>query len=360
MDSGESHLGSLVWTAVEPSALSTLSSEWDELVAGAGYPAFMRAPFLKNAISTFGCAGGRLLLARRETSLVAGGVLVPCGMGRWSTYQPSQLPLGCWVMSRDLQWESILPCVLRELPGLPISVSFTQQDPHLVTRPTSDGCLETLDYVATGWVNVCGKFGDFWQARGKNLRHNLRKQRRRLEEAGNTLAFEFVDRPSDIDLAFLQFVVIENAGWKSTEGTSIAIENEQGAFYRAMLNEFAAQGAAFAIRLRLNGKPIAVDFGIRDSESLILLKTTYDENLREYSPAQLLHEQTFEYVFRNSSARRVEFYGRMMEWHSRWTEQSRMLFHVNVYRSPLLRRARDFVKWAQRRAQRARVQVVGD
>jgi hypothetical protein len=319
----------------------------------------MRAPFLKNAISSFGCAGGRLVLARREKRLVAGGVLVPCRMGQWSTYQPSQLPLGCWVMSRDLRWESILPCVLRELPGLPVSVSFTQQDPHLVSRPMSNGCFETLDYVATGWVNIAGTFDEFWQARGKNLRHNLRKQRRRLEEAGNTLAFEFVDRPSDVDAAFLQFAALESAGWKSAEGTSIAIGNEQGAFYRAMLREFAAQDAAFAIRLQLNGKPIAVDFGIRDSASLVLLKTTYDENLKEYSPAQLLHEQAFEYMFRNSSAERLEFYGRLMEWHSRWTEQSRMLFHVNVYRSPLFRRVRDFVKRAKRPVQRVRQQFSG-
>ena len=41
--------------------------------------------------------------------------------------------------------------------------------------------------------------------------------------------------------------------------------------------------------------------------------------------------------------RRVEFYGKVMEWHTRWTDQSRTLYHLNCYRWSLLPRAHAWI-----------------
>jgi CelD/BcsL family acetyltransferase involved in cellulose biosynthesis len=248
---------------------------------------------------------------------------------------------------------------LKVLPGFATSLGVTQQDPRLVPRPTDEADCEVLDYVATGWIDVRGTFEEFWQARGRNLRQNLRKTRRRLEEHGEIIAFEFLEQADAVDAALLEFAALESAGWKADGGTAISAENPQGLFYRETLHDYAARGSGFAIRLTMGGRPIAVDFGVRDAESLVILKTTYDEKLKAFSPAQLLHEQAFEHIFQRSLSKRIEFYGKLMEWHTRWTEQSRVLFHVNVYRSSLMRRARDSAKWARRRIRQARSQFAG-
>ncbi len=52
---------------------------------------------------------------------------------------------------------------------------------------------------------------------------------------------------------------LETAGWKSGGGTAIAPDNIQGRFYRAMLERFAARGAARVFRYRLGDKTVAVD-----------------------------------------------------------------------------------------------------
>lgn len=284
---------------------------------------------------------------------------MPVGRGQWSTYQPSQLPLGAWVMAPDCDWRVATRSLLKALPGFAVSLGMTQQDPRIAPRPSDEAEREVLDYVATGWIDVRGSFAEFWQARGKNLRQNLPKLRRRLEERGERIAFEFVEHPDAVEAALLDFAALESAGWKAEGGTAVSARNQQGLFYRKTLRDFAARGSGFAVRLTVGGRPIAVDFGVRDADTLVILKTTYDENFRAFSPAQLLHEQAFEYIFQRSLAKRIEFYGKLMEWHTRWTEQSRMLFHVNVFRSQLFRRARNVARWARHRTQQARLRTTG-
>lgn len=328
----------VAWDFGEPADLGSVAADWDDLVSRAGFPPFMRVDFLRHATNTFGCEGGQLVLGRCQGQLVVGGLMVPSGLRRWVTYQPSQLPLGAWIMDRRLSWESLVPGLCSALPGYVLGLSVTQQDPLVVPRPAGNGCADVLGYVTTGWIDVDGAFDDFWNARGQNLRQNLRKQRRKLEERGGAVRFEWLTDPCDVDAAFLEFAALESAGWKAPEGTAISENNTQGRFYRAMLASYAARVEAFAMRLTVDGKPVAVDFGVRDTSTLVILKTTYDESLKAYSPGQLLHKQAFELIFRERLAKRIEFYGKLMEWHSRWTEQSRMLFHVNAYRSPLVRR----------------------
>lgn len=334
----------IAWRFGDPERILEVAEEWDQLVSRNSCPAFLRAHYIRQAIAAFGCKYGLSVLGHAGDRLVAGGVLVPLGWGRWVSYQPSQLPLGAWVMDRDRDWPDLLSSLILALPGYAVSLSITQQDPLLVERPPSGPTVEVLDYVETGWIDVVGSFEDFWNARGKNLRQNLRKQRRRLEERGHRLSFDYLTEPPEVDAAFVEFASLESAGWKATEGTAITVGNTQGLFYRRLLVDHAASGEAFAWRFAVDGRPVAVDFGLRDAANIIVLKTTYDESLKAYSPAQLLHEQAFERVFREQLAWRIEFFGKMMDWHCRWTEKSRMLFHVNVYRSPWLRRLRDAAK----------------
>jgi hypothetical protein len=53
-----------------------------------------------------------------------------------------------------------------------------------------------------------------------------------------------------------------------------------------------------------------------------------------------MRQDAFREVFDDGRLRRIEFYGRMMEWHTRWTEHSRTLYHVNLYRWAIISRVR--------------------
>jgi len=51
--------------------------------------------------------------------------------------------------------------------------------------------------------------------------------------------------------------------------------------------------------------------------------------MREDATRGLFDEARFE---------RIEFYGRVMEWHTRWTDEIRTMYHLNGYRWPVLGR----------------------
>jgi CelD/BcsL family acetyltransferase involved in cellulose biosynthesis len=339
----------LNWEIVGAEALSARSAEWNRLITSARYPPFLCTHFLLPALAAFGDKSEVVALGRDGERLAVAAVVKPAGTGRWTVFQPSQLPLGACVLARDCTWERALPSLARALPGMVFSMSVTQQDPRLAARPADSTRLETLDYVPTGWIDIDRSFEQFWQARGKNLRQNLRKQRRKLEEQGAKLTFEFLQEEADIESALRDFARLESRGWKADTGTAISMDNAQGRFYQQMLLGFARnERTAFAYRLSRGSNPIAVDFGIRDAESAVILKTTYDESLKGASPAQLLHEQAFERHFATRDVGRIEFYGRMMEWHARWTETSQMLYHLNYFPSPALRRLRAMVRKLRR------------
>jgi hypothetical protein len=334
----------LTWKAHRAAALAAHAQEWDRLVSSRGYPSFLDSECVLQAIRHFGCRDGILILGYRDGEPAAAAICTPVGSGRWQTYQPSQLPIAPLVIAKGESLGPVLPGLVRHLPGIPISLGVTRQDPFLVNRPETTIVTETIDYVATAWIETDGAYQGFWEGRGRNLRQNLRKQRRRLEAQGGKLEFSFCDTPSGVASIVREYAMLESAGWKGAEGSAVSLDNAQGRFYADSLHHLATRGKAFALRLALNGRPIAVDFGTVDGGRIVILKTTYDENLKSYSPGQLLHESAFEYLFASGNLRRIEFYGELMDWHARWTDRSRMLFHVNHYRWPLVRRLRSRLK----------------
>ena len=78
---------------------------------------------------------------------------------------------------------------------------------------------------------------------------------------------------------------------------------------------------------------------------LILLKTAYDESVREMSPGFLLQAEMFKALFTERNTKRIEFYGRVREgWTKKWTNETRGMFHLNVYRYSSMSWARRLLK----------------
>ena len=70
---------------------------------------------------------------------------------------------------------------------------------------------------------------------------------------------------------------------------------------------------------------------------LVVLKTTYDESIRQLSPAFLLRESELQEIFAQGQVRRIEYFGRLMDWHTKMTPNKRTLYHLTAYRWPMLK-----------------------
>jgi hypothetical protein len=319
---------------------SALAAQWDAVNAVAGQLPFLESGFLTPLLVEFGHGDETIAIGRRGGQPVAAALLVRTGAAQVSTFQPSQLPLGPWLVAAGEDACAAASGLLEQMPGLPLGLGLTQVDPRLWTRPVDGPRSSTLDYIQTGWVDVVGPFDAYWEARGKNLRSNMRKQRSKLEADGVAITFETLRSEAVVAAAIADYGRLETAGWKAGMGTAVQPDNAQGRFYAAMLRNFCASGRGRIWRLRFGDKVVAMDLCIEAGDTLVILKTAFDPEYRNVSPAFLMRQEAFRQVFDEGRLRRIEFYGRMMEWHTRWTEQSRTLYHMNIYRWAIISRVR--------------------
>jgi CelD/BcsL family acetyltransferase involved in cellulose biosynthesis len=236
--------------------------------------------------------------------------------------------------------EPLLSSLARGLPGMALIVGVTQQDPDCVPRPADTPRLQTLDYIRTARIAVSGSFDEYWSLRGKNLRHNMKRQRAKLAQDGIAARLEVLTRAEDVASAIVDYGRLESSGWKVAGGTAISADNPQGRFYRDMLEAFCRAGRGRIYRYRFGDRVVAVDLCIEGGGALVILKTTYDESVKTLSPAFLMRQEAFRGLFDEGRTKRIEFYGRVMEWHTRWSEDVRTMYHATWCRWPLLSRLR--------------------
>ena len=313
--------------------------DWQRLNREAKASPLLDADFLFPALKLFG--SGKEFLAVYGDEPCAMTILMPKKALGWETFQPSQAPMGAWLQKDGMDLQLLLAKLLDALPGFPLVFGLTQQDPDLVTRPGEKSELKTLDYIDTARITVEGSFDEYWQARGKNLRHNMKKQRNNLEKLGIETRLELITEPGGVAEAIADYGLIESASWKAEGGTAIHPDNNQGRFYREMLEAFCRQGAGRIYRYWYNDRIAAMDLCIEGNGSIIILKTTYDESVSNgTSPAFLMRQDSFRQIFDEGRLKRIEFYGKLMEWHTKWSEEVRTMYHVNYFRWSFLPRLR--------------------
>jgi len=248
------------------------------------------------------------------------------------TYQPSQAPIGLAVRDPAVAPSDLLRGLQAALPWHCVLFSLMQQDPDLTPRPEENGRLRTVDYIRTARVAVDGTFEEYWKARGRNLRKNLKRQRNGLTRDGVVTRLEVLERPEKVAEAIAAYGRLESASWKAGEGTAIHPENDQGRYYRTMLENFCRRGEGRIYKYWYGDKLAAMDLCIHRHGVLIILKTTYDETIQTSSPAMLMRQDAFEEIFADGGFKRIEFYGKVMDWHTKWSDDIRTLFHVNCAR----------------------------
>jgi CelD/BcsL family acetyltransferase involved in cellulose biosynthesis len=333
------------WTIVPATEFARHAASWQTLNQQGAASPLLDLEFVQPLLTEFGTGKELLAICSSQQEVVAMAIMTPNRRGAWETFQPSQAPIGMWLNLPDADLDALLNGLMRKLPGLPLVIGITQRDPFLFPRPPNTASLQTIDYVDTACITIEGSFDQYWSGRGKNLRSNLKKQRARLVKEGIAVRMETSRAPEQMADAVADYGRLESAGWKAQGGTAIHADNAQGRFYRSMLEGFCRRDAASVIRYWFNDKVVAMNLCIEGHGSLIVLKTTYDESVpSHYSPAFLMREETCQQMFEESKFQSLEFYGKVMEWHLRWTDEVRTLYHVNCYRWPVLMRLHSMLK----------------
>lgn len=350
--------GLLSWNVRPIAHFDVMADQWDEMVRSCPGTPFLASMFLKPLLDVFGNGDELLCFLHCDGQPCIAAILRRVKRGLWETFQPSQLPLGAWISTGKIELGIACATLMRQLPGLVLGIGITQIDSRIQPRPAEDSSnSRTQDYIKTAWVDIDGDFETYWNARGKNLRQNVRKGFSKLAAEHKEPRIECLTAPDDVMVAVGDYALLETTGWKGKEGTAVAIDNAQGTFYRRMFEEFCGQRRGRIYRYWIDDKVAAMDLCIHDDNVLVILKTAYDESFKSYSPSTLMRYEEFRQLFAEHRFRRIEFFGRVMEWHTRWTSSQRDIFHMTFYRRHSIKALHGFVsrlgKWGNSRAKEA-------
>lgn len=323
------------WQLLSASQFHQFHAACDALNASGPNTPLLDSRFIHHLLTKFG-TGQEVLAINGDINAPTALTLLHREKNVWSTFQPSQAPIGLWLSHPAASAPDLMRDLFSALPGYPLLIGITQQDPDLLPRPNDQGHIRTLDYIDTARISVSESFEDYWSGRGKNLRRNVKRQKNHLERDGITTRLEKSTLPSNVDEGVKDYGRLESAGWKANTGTAVHPDNAQGRFYCAMLKAFCETGDGLIYRYWYNDRLVATDLCIRRDETLVILKTTYDESEQVTSPAMLMHYEVFKDIFDQQQIQRIEFYGRIMDWHRKWTNEIRTMHHINCYRWQLL------------------------
>jgi len=330
------------WTfAPAENGFAEFRSLWDSVNSSHGNHVLLDSDFVEPLIRYFGSA--KLLIGVSENSCRAMALVHPAAQGVWSSFQPSQAPIGMVLFARDERGEQIR-AFLKSLPRYALQLAVLNQDPDCSAWPPSVAStdVEVVDYIDTPRLAINSTFEEYWNARSSNLRHNLARQRRRLTDSGRRLEWVVLCREDEVRAGIAEYGRLESQGWKSQAGTAISAENAQGMFYTDVLERFCSRGEGFIFQLLLDGGVVATDLCLVRNRMLVVLKTTYDESLKSFSPGLIMREEELRWLWSQGQVEVVEFYGRVMNWHRKFTNDTRTMYHLNCYRNswlPVIKKA---------------------
>ena len=326
----------MTWTILPITDFHSVRASWDGLnERGPNSPA-LHSDFYQALLGEFRSGADNIAVLGAIDAPEAMAILGHSKFGSWNTYQPAQAPLGAWLNASERPLQEILDSLARSLPGIVAKLGLTQLDPDIYPRPAGSRKLSDLDYIPTARITLTGDFETYWSGRGKNLRHNIKRLRNKLAKENISTKLEVITTYDEVAHAVKAYGQLESSGWKAQGGTAIAGDNAQGRFYTNMLSAYATRGHCRIFRLFFNGELVASDFCIDQGNTIIILKTTYSEHHAGNSPAMLMRHAALPDLFSNPQLHRLEFYGRVMDWHTKWSDEIRTLYHANLVRFPFI------------------------
>jgi CelD/BcsL family acetyltransferase involved in cellulose biosynthesis len=181
-------------------------------------------------------------------------------------------------------------------------------------------------------VELRGTWEEFRQTFRRNLRINTEKHTRALESRG-ALAYE-VAAPSHLSRELEECFELETRGWKGERGAPVIADARTAVFYRDLAMR-SAEASRFALYLlKLDGRIIAFEFGIRAHGQLDQLKCSFDPEWHSMSPGNILRF----FMLRDEIAKgevRSYHMGRPSDWKLRWASRVDPLVRLRVYRRGL-------------------------
>jgi CelD/BcsL family acetyltransferase involved in cellulose biosynthesis len=188
------------------------------------------------------------------------------------------------------------------------------------------------------WIDVHGSWDAFLAARSRNLKKNLKRKLKKLEEVGEVKFTTYDTWPELVD-GFEVYRQVEGRSWKPTSKLGVAKSKKYWDYYSALLYEFGPRRKLHIRTLSVDGKPIAATFGLLDAGRFLSLHIAHDLDYAQFSPGVLLTAYELEEAHRRPDYSAYEFLGGFLDNKLSWTSTARETQQLYLYQRNALFRA---------------------
>jgi CelD/BcsL family acetyltransferase involved in cellulose biosynthesis len=130
------------------------------------------------------------------------------------------------------------------------------------------------------------------------------------------------------DATLQQFYDLEQAGWKGRARTAILHDRPAHQYYDALATAASRCGYFSLYTLECGEQAVAMQYGLTHAGRYFVLKTAYDETLRECSPGHLVTLEILQELACRGCVE-FDFLGLPMGWKRDWAPRLRP--HANWY-----------------------------
>ncbi|HEV7615872.1 MAG TPA: GNAT family N-acetyltransferase [Solirubrobacterales bacterium] len=150
-------------------------------------------------------------------------------------------------------------------------------------------------------------------------RSSLRRARRKAEELGAIEVELLAPAPAEVEALLDEAFAVESRSWKGEAGTAVAFVPSQNDFFRRYAAELADRGSLRIDLLRIDGRAVAMQYGMRWNNRHWLFKIGFDEAFKAGSPGQILLSESVAAAARDGLAS-YELLGSRDAWTDVWTK----------------------------------------
>ncbi len=314
------------------SDLQQVESEWDGLAERVGASPFHRPGWFSAWLSAFG--EGRLEVAALRTDGSLAAVLPLRGNRRrlrsptnWHT--PVFGPVATSPDAERELLERLFSLDVRSV-GLSLLDSSDGTEQRVAEAARRAGRQVVRRVLASApYIPLEGDWETYERGLSKNRRRGIRRRMRALEQEG-PVSFHVERGEARLEELLEDALRVEGSGWKTERGTAIVSRPETRRFYVELARWAAGRGWLRLAFLRLDGRPLAMDFAIEHGGSWYSLKSGYEPELRSYAPGVLLLHAELRHAY-EAGLERFELLGQTDEFKRDWTDRTVELGWVGAF-----------------------------
>jgi CelD/BcsL family acetyltransferase involved in cellulose biosynthesis len=312
--------------------LEPLSAEWDDLADRCAPAPFMRTGWIAAWWRAFG--GGTLeLLCARDAGRLVG--LLPLRRRSWGVDSPTNyhtLEFGMLAESDDAR-RALARAVFARHPGR-VSIGFLsgeRRDPiELQDAARAHGYRVIVDATSRSpYVPIHSDWAGYERRLSRNMRGDLRRTHRRLEEQG-AISIDYSEGGEHFETLLEECFAVDARSWKAGANTAIVSHANTRQFYEHIGHWAASRGSLRLALLRVEGRPVAMQMGLEEEGVHFAIKASYDASYSRFSPGKLLMHAIVEGAFRRG-LKSVELLGADEPYKQRWASHSRERLTLRAY-----------------------------